>query len=171
MLRAAFWIVAMVSMGGHLALAQLATYQLGRAPTAQEIRDRDTYVGPSGEGMPQGKGTAKEGAKIFAQKCALCHGATGVEGKYPKLKTDTPRPFATSIWSMINSSMPRSVPDVGVRAEKLPTNDVYALTAFVLYLNGLVGEDTVVDHTSLPKIKMPTRNPQLDSMVEAGRRQ
>ena len=169
MLRAGFWIVVMASMGSHLVLAQLSTYQLGRAPTAAEIQERDTYVGPSGEGLPQGKGTAKEGAKIFAQKCALCHGATGVEGKYPKLKTDTPRPFATSIWSMINSSMPRSVPDVGVRAEKLPTNEVYALTAFVLYLNGLVSEDTVVDHTSLAKVKMPTRNRQLEAMVESGK--
>jgi len=169
MLRTILWILVAAPMGSHLLLAQLSTYQLGRAPTAQEIKDRDTYVGPSGEGLPQGKGTAKEGAKIFAQKCAHCHGATGVEGKYPKLKMESVRPFATTIWSMINSSMPRSIPDIGVRAEKLPTNDVYALTSFVLYLNGLVGEDTVLDQTNLPKIKMPTRNPQLESMVELGK--
>ena len=69
---------------------------------------------------------------------------------------------------MINSSMPRSVPDVGARAEVLPTNEVYALTAFVLHLNGVVDEDTVVDQTSLPKIKMPTRDPRLDYMVQPG---
>ena len=165
MLHAAFWLVVM-SIGSQLAMAQLASYQLGRAPTAEEIAEKDTYVGPSGEGLPQGKGTAKEGAKIFAQKCALCHGATGVEGKYPKLQ-ETIRPFATSIWSMINSSMPRSVPDIGVRAEKLATNDVYALTAFVLYLNKLVPEDMVVDQTNLARVKMPHRNPSLESMVQS----
>jgi S-disulfanyl-L-cysteine oxidoreductase SoxD len=161
-----FKLAILVLLSGQLGLAQLPTYHVGRAPTAQEIKEQDTYVGPSGEGLPQGRGTAKEGAKIFAQKCALCHGATGVEGKYPKLKTPSPRPFATTIWSMINSSMPRSIPDVGVRAEKLPTNDVYALTAFVLHLNGLVAEDAAIDQTNLAKVKMPTRNPQLEPMVE-----
>lgn len=166
MSRVILWVVLTLS-SSQFVIAQLPTYNVGRAPTAQEIKDRDTYVGPSGEGLPLGTGTAKDGAKIFAQKCAHCHGANGVEGKYPKLKMESMRPFATTIWSMINSSMPRNVPDIGVRAEKLPTNDVYALTAFVLYLNGLVKEDTVVDQSSLAKIKTPTRNPSLDHMVEA----
>ena len=106
-------------------------------PTADEIHAIDTYVGPSGEGLPEGKGTVREGAKIFAEKCAICHGTTGEVAKYKKLKMDLLHPFPTTIWSMINSSMPRSVPDVGARAEVLPTNEVYALTAFVLHLNGV----------------------------------
>ena len=166
MSRVILWVVMTLS-GSQFVIAQLPNYNVGRVPTAQEIKDRDTYVGPSGEGLPLGSGIAKDGAKIFAQKCAHCHGASGVEGKYPKLKMESMRPFATTIWSMINSSMPRNVPDIGVRAEKLPTNDVYALTAFVLYLNGLVKEDTVVDQSNLAKIKTPTRNPSLDYMVEA----
>ena len=169
MLRAVFWIIVMASAGSAFVWAQLPTYQLGRTPTADEIHKMDTYVGPSGEGLPEGKGTAKAGAKIFAQKCAFCHGPTGVEGKYRKLKMDLLHPFPTTIWSMINSSMPRSVPDVGARAEILPTNDVYALTAFVLHLNGVIDEDTVVDETNLAKIKMPTRDPRLDFMVQPGK--
>jgi S-disulfanyl-L-cysteine oxidoreductase SoxD len=159
-------IVVLTLLSVQFAVSQLPTYHVGRAPTAQEIKEQDTYVGPSGEGLPQGRGNAKDGAKIFEQKCALCHGPTGVEGKYPKLKTKSTRPFATTIWSMINSSMPRSIPDVGVRAEKLPINDVYALTAFVLHLNGLVAEDAVIDQTNLARVKMPSRNAQLEAMVE-----
>ncbi len=169
MLRAALWIIVMASAGSAFVWAQLPTYQLGRTPTAEEIHARDTYVGPSGEGLPEGKGTAKEGAKIYARKCAFCHGATGVEGKYPKLKTDRLHPFPTTIWSMINSSMPRSAAVVGARSEVLPTNDVYALTAFILHLNGVIDEDTVVDETNLAKIKMPTRDPRLDFMVQPGK--
>lgn len=169
MLRAAFWIIVMASAGGAFVWAQLPTYQLGRTPTADEIHQMDTYVGPSGEGLPAGKGTAKEGAKIFAEKCALCHGPTGEMDKFKQLKTDRLHPFPTTIWSMINSSMPRSVPDVGARAEILPTNDVYALTAFVLHLNDIIDEDTVVDQTNLAKIKMPTRDSRLDYMVPPGK--
>ncbi len=169
MLRAAFWIIVTASAGGAFVWAQLPTYQLGRTPTADEIHKMDTYVGPSGEGLPVGKGTAKEGAKIFAQKCALCHGTTGEVDKYKQLKTDRLHPFPTTIWSMINSSMPRSVPDVGARAEVLPTNDVYALTAFVLHLNGVIDEDIVVDEKNLAKIKRPTRDSRLDYMVPPGK--
>ncbi len=169
MLRAVFWIIVIASAGGAFALAQLPTYQVGRTPTAEEIHAIDTYVGPSGEGLPEGKGTAREGANIFAEKCALCHGTTGEVEKYRKLKMDLLRPFPTSIWSMINSSMPRSVPDVGARAEVLPTNEVYALTAYVLHLNGVIDEDTVVDQTNLAKIKIPTRDPRLDFMVQPGK--
>ena len=168
MLRAAFWIIVMVSAGGAFVWAQLPTYQLGRTPTADEIHTIDMHVGPSGEGLPEGKGTAKEGAKIFARKCAFCHGTTGEVDKYKKLKMDLLHPFPTTIWSMINSSMPRSAAVVGARSEVLPTNDVYALTAFVLHLNGVIDEDTVVDQTNLAKIKMPTRDPRLDFMVQPG---
>ena len=69
--------LALLTLSGQLARAQLPTYHVGRAPTAQEIKEQDTYVGPSGEGLPQGHGTAKEGAKIFAQNCTSCHGDTG----------------------------------------------------------------------------------------------
>ena len=67
-----FGVIVMASVGGAFALAQLPTYQVGRTPTADEIHSIDTYVGPSGEGLPEGKGTVREGAKIFAEKCAIC---------------------------------------------------------------------------------------------------
>jgi cytochrome c len=159
-------MAALVAAGfGH---AQLPSYHVGRSATADDIKAVDTFVGPNGAGLPAGKGTARQGAKMFAEKCALCHGATGMEGKYPKLADKAGmHPFATTYWSMINSSMPRSVPDVGVRAETLKTDDVYALTAFVLWKLEVIGEDTVVDQHSLPRIKMPVRDKRIDSLAPA----
>jgi S-disulfanyl-L-cysteine oxidoreductase SoxD len=160
-------VLASVGVSVQVASAQLPSYHVGRAPTAEELKALDTYVGPNGKGLPTGKGTAKEGAVIFGQKCALCHGASGNDGKYPKLVDADMHPFATTYWSMINSSMPRSVPDVGVRAETLKTDEVYALTAFLLWRNKVIAEDTVVDQNSLPRIKMPVRDKMLDKLVPA----
>jgi S-disulfanyl-L-cysteine oxidoreductase SoxD len=148
-------------------LAQSPTYRLGRAPTAEEIRTLDTYAGPAGKELVPGKGTAKEGAPLFAQKCAHCHGAEGKEGQYPELVTKNLHPFATTIWSMINSSMPRLIPDIGVRAEKLTADQVYALTAFILFKNGLIKDTDVMDAQTLPRVRIPTRDPRLDSLVSA----
>jgi cytochrome c len=147
------------------AVAQSPTYKLGRTPTADEIRALDTYSGPAGKELAPGKGTAKEGAPLFGQKCAHCHGAEGKDGQYPDLVTDRQHPFATTIWSMINSSMPRSIPDIGVRAEKLSTDQVYALTAFILFKNGLIKETDVMDAQTLPKVRMKGRDPRLDRLA------
>jgi S-disulfanyl-L-cysteine oxidoreductase SoxD len=146
-------------------LAQSPTYRLGRAPTAQEIAAIDTYAGPAGKELVPGKGTAKEGAELFGKKCAHCHGATGKDGQYPELVTKNLHPFATTIWSMINSSMPRLIPDIGVRAEKLTPDQVYALTAFILFKNGLIKETDVMDAQTLPRVQIPTRDPRLNALA------
>lgn len=148
-------------------LAQMPTYQVGRPPTAEEIRSVDLTVGPSGKGLPAGSGTAKEGAAIFARKCAVCHGPTGAEGTIgPKLTgIKTLHPFATTIWSFINSSMPRNVSDPGRRDSQLSPAEVYSLTAFILYKNGIIQEDAAMDQNSLPRVRMPTRDRRLDVLV------
>ena len=64
------------------ALAQTPSYNLGRTPSAEEIRAWDISVGPEGKELPAGSGTAQEGAKIYAQRCAQCHGPTATEGKF-----------------------------------------------------------------------------------------
>lgn len=169
MLRAVISFIVVASLGSAVGLSQLPTYQVGRTPTAQEVHAVDTYVGPSGEGLAEGRGTAREGARIYAAKCAFCHGATGVEGRYPNLKMEHLRPFPTSIWSTIYNSMPRRLPDVGVRGEQLPANEAYALTAFVLHLNGVIDEDTVVDQSNLAGIRIPSRDSRVDYMVQPGK--
>jgi len=152
--------------------AQSPTYGLGKTPSADEIRALDIAISPDGKELPPGNGSAKEGAPIYAQKCAACHGATGSGGRAPQLiKTDSPStgpclapcirganvmaihsPYATTIWDYINRGMPFS------KEGSLKPNEVYALTAFLLYKNGVIPEDQVVDAQSLPKIKMPNRD-------------
>ena len=161
-----FLMLAAALATGAAARAQMPTYHLGRTPTADEIKAVDTYAGPAGKELPPGKGTPQEGAPIFARKCAHCHGANGEGGGgFPRLVGARPHPFATTIWSMINSSMPRALPDAGVRAETLPADEVYALTAFLLYKNNIIKETDVMDARSLPRVRMPKRDPRLDRLA------
>src|SRR5215471_19304799 len=86
-------LVVMIVGLSYPARAQSPTYGLGRTPTADEIRARDITIGPTGAELPPGSGTAKEGATVYAQKCASCHGATGSGGRAPMLiKPDSTAP-------------------------------------------------------------------------------
>ena len=151
-----------------IAQAQSPTYGLGRSPNKEEITALDIGISPSGKELPSGKGTAQEGAKVYSQKCAACHGATGSEGQAPALvatKKDSslPRgqgrgrviitysPFATTIWDYINRAMPLK------QGGTLKADEVYAVMAFLLYKNGVIAETDVLDQTTLPKVKMPNR--------------
>ena len=144
--------------------AQSPNYRLGRTPTAEEIRAWDISVGPTGTELPPGRGTAKDGAPVYARKCAGCHGPTGTGGSAPVLKAkagpsgDTwergrilpvRAPFATTVWDYINRAMPLN------REGTLTADEVYALTAFLLYINDVIPEDQILDAQSLPKVKMP----------------
>lgn len=146
-------------------LAQGPTYGIGRAPTPEEIRARDISIGPTGEELPPGKGSAKEGALVYRAKgCAGCHGATGVDGSAPNLKSKTPTnpnvwargrilplraPFATTVWDYINRGMPLN------REGTLTPDEVYALTAYLLFINDVIAEDKVLDQRTLAEVKMP----------------
>lgn len=135
--------------------AQTPTYRgVGRSPTAEEVRAWDIAIGPEGKELPPGSGTAKEGAKVYAQKCAACHGATGKEGPRNRLvggknPRDIPQyQFATPLWDIINRSMPYD------QQGSLSADEVYAVTAFLLQRNGFIQENDVMDAKSLPKVKM-----------------
>jgi S-disulfanyl-L-cysteine oxidoreductase SoxD len=161
MLRA---LPVVLVMGGSV-LAQSPTYGVGRTPSAEEIRAWDISVGPTGTELPPGRGTAKEGALVYRrQGCAGCHGATGTGGSAPVLKGKAEpnvntwergrilpirSPFATSVWDYINRAMPLN------REGTLSADEVYALTAFLLYINEVIPEDEILDAQSLPKVKMP----------------
>ncbi len=178
-------LVFMVVVGlSQIGSAQSPTYGVGRAPTAEEIRAWDISISPTGKELPPGRGTAKEGAQLYVQKgCGGCHGRTGWGGRAPvlissKISKDTPppmpagmthdappclapcvndnnamaihSPFATVIWDYINRGMP-----IGKEGTLTP-NEVYALTAFILYKNDVIkSEDEVLDQQNLPKVKMP----------------
>src|ERR1051326_9075263 len=159
---------------GRAASAKEPTYELGKTPTAEEIRAWDIAVSPDGKELPPGHGNAKEGAPLYAQKCAACHGATGSGGRAPQLiKTDPAAPgtgkeppclvpcirganvmglhspYATTIWDYINRGMPFG------KEGSLKPDEVYAITAFLLYKNGVIPEDQVLNAQNLPQIKMP----------------
>jgi S-disulfanyl-L-cysteine oxidoreductase SoxD len=158
-------VLAFALLMGVPVLAQSLTYGVGRTPSAEEIRALDISIGPTGEELPPGRGTAKEGAQLYRAKgCAGCHGATGIEGKAPILKSKAGpdvelwargrilplrSPFATTVWDYINRAMPLN------REETLTADEVYSLTAFLLYMNDVIPEDEVLDAKSLPKVTMP----------------
>ena len=163
-------LVAIVLLLGSPAFAQSSpTYGVGRTPTAEEIRALDISIGPTGEELPPGHGTAKEDAVLFEEKgCVGCHGEAGIGGPAPvgapalksKKGEDVPiwqrerilplrAPFATTVWDFIHRGMPLG------REGTLTADEVYALTAYLLFLNQVIAEDEVLDKQSLPKVKMP----------------
>jgi S-disulfanyl-L-cysteine oxidoreductase SoxD len=171
-------LATLIASAGLAAFAQAPNYSnIGRAPTTQELQAWNQSVGPEGKELPPGSGTAKQGAELFAGKCAACHGPNGegsqlaprlIGGRGP-LNSPTPSrtlanywPFATTIWDYINRAMPPK------QEGSLSASDVYALTAFILYRNEIIPEGQVIDAASLPKVKMPNRDgfvpPQLEGI-------
>ena len=174
--RRFLFVMAIVGLC-RTAWTQSPTYGVGRPPSAEEIRTWDISISPTGKELPPGHGTAKEGAVLYVRKgCSGCHGATGSSGghaptlirsKDTKPASSAPclspcvndsnamaihSPFATTLWDYINRGMP-----IGKEGSLTP-NEVYALTAFLLFKNDVIPEDEVMDSQSLPKVKMPNRD-------------
>ena len=162
-------VLPLVMLLGGSALAQSPTYGVGRTPTAEEIRAWDISISPTGEELPPGRGTVEEGALVYRRKgCAGCHGRTGTGGRADRLvKRDAGpdadpwnlgrilpirAPYATVVWDYINRGMPLN------REGTLTADEVYALTAYLLYLNDVIPEDKVLAAQSLPQVEMPNRN-------------
>ena len=162
-------LLPFVLLLGGSALAQSPTYGVGSTPSEEEIRAWDISISPTGEELPPGRGTSKEGALVYRrQGCAGCHGATATGGAAPTLLKaeagpnvdpwDLGRvlpfraPYATTVWDFINRGMPLN------REGTLTADEVYALTAFLLNINGVIPEDAVMDAQSLPEVKMPNRD-------------
>ena len=164
--KASLLVPMMALLSSAWAMAQSPTYKVGRAPTEEELRAWDNVVGADGKELPPGSGTAKDGAKVYAARCSFCHGATATEGPAPRLvggvdslSTRSPEPtlgsywpFATAVWDYINRSMPRDAEG------SLAPDQVYAVTAFLLYKNGILKESDVLDAKTLPKVQMPNRS-------------
>ena len=143
---------------------------LGTPLSQEEIKSFDFMIGPDGKELPAGRGTAKEGAAIFAKRCQVCHGQNGEGGAIRRLVLGSPGnpfrgpfrdneksalsyyPYATVVWDYINRAMPASNPG------SLTADEVYSLVAFLFYRNGIIQETDVLDAKSLPKIEMPNRN-------------
>lgn len=140
--------------------------QLGRPASADEIAGWDVSIPPDGSGLPEGSGTAKAGAAVFAAKCASCHGEKGeglsaeelvggigsLAGDNPSLTVGSYWPYATTLFDYVRRAMPPDKPF------SLSANDIYAVSAYILYRNGIIGPDDVIDAKTLPAIKMPNRD-------------
>jgi S-disulfanyl-L-cysteine oxidoreductase SoxD len=158
-IAAAFLVPAIVN-------AQSARYHVGRPPTPEEIKAWDIAIGPEGRELPPGSGAAARGKVVYAEQCTRCHGATATEGpEMPlvggkgSLATAQPLktigsywPYATTLFDYINRAMPFDRPTV------MTADDVYAVTAYLLNLNGIIGEQDVMDARTLPAVRMPNRN-------------
>ncbi len=142
------------------------SYGFGHPATEAEIQAWNIDVAPTGEGLPPGRGTPLEGAKIFAKKCVGCHGPTGKEGPMDRLvggkdtlTTEQPIktvgsywPYATTLYDYIHRAMPYYAP------HSLTPDEVYALVAWILHQNGIIPADAVMDPTTLPAVQMPNRD-------------
>jgi S-disulfanyl-L-cysteine oxidoreductase SoxD len=140
------------------------SFELGHIAKDSLIKLWDIDVRPDGKGLPKGQGTVALGSVIYANKCAACHGKTGVEGPYGALVgsyqfKDTTKaktignywPYATTIYDYINRAMPFNKPGT------LTPDEVYSLTAFLLHKNLIIDSLTVVDSLALSRIVMPAQ--------------
>jgi S-disulfanyl-L-cysteine oxidoreductase SoxD len=141
--------------------------QFGRPVTQEDIAAWDISIGPDGAGLPPGKGTVAQGERVYAAKCQACHGEKGAgkpndqlvgglgtlaPDKGPQVKTvGSYWPYATTLFDYVRRAMPWDKP------KSLTDEEVYAVAAYILYLNGVIGQDDVLDAQSLPKVKMPNR--------------
>jgi len=148
------------------ALAAARTPNLGKPADPAAVAALDISIPPDGKGLPTGSGSVEQGAAIFATKCQACHGANGVGGPNDRLtggvgSLASPRPvktvasywpYATTVFDYIRRAMPITAP------QSLTNNEAYALTAYLLSIDGIVAKDARLDAQTLPKVQMPNRS-------------
>ncbi|MEZ5403502.1 MAG: cytochrome c [Bryobacteraceae bacterium] len=161
--RSALALVLFASM----AVAQRSgRYGLGRTPNADEVGAWDISVLPDGKGLPAGGGTAAEGKEVYDSKCKRCHGddakggdEAALTGGKNTLRTPKPLktvgsywPYATTLFDYVRRAMPFKNPGT------LSNDQVYAVSAYILELNGIIKAGDRMDAKTLPKVLMPNRN-------------
>ena len=152
--------------------ARPESFGLGSKPSVERIEGMDIDVNPAGTGLPAGKGTYADGAALYGQKCAACHGSKGEGlGPVPRLIgvehqrdfafSDDPKypktignywPYATTLYDYIHRAMPYSAPG------SLQPPEVYSLVAFLLAENGIIPKSSVMNGETLPRVVMPARD-------------
>jgi cytochrome c len=174
-------IAAAIFVATALTGAQSAPkrYGIGTPATPDQIAPLDIDVRPDGTGLPPGSGSAREGASIYAQKCAACHGANGEGGtgdalvgaapkesapfgpEYERWRNGRPDvpftvgnywPYATTIFDYVRRAMPASAPGT------LTADETYALTAWLLAKNEIISEGDTMNAETLPRVRMPARS-------------
>ena len=174
--------VAQTAKPSSVQSAKIAYMGIGRTPTDEELQAAGrSAVGPSGKGLPTGKGSPTEGVDIYARKCAFCHGknlegvprvsGSGFIVGGPALTADRSRPlwgqgldrnapvtvgnyraFASTVFDVIYRAMPQ------YQGGSLTADETYSLTAFLLYKNDIIKKDAVMSSETLPQVQMPNRH-------------
>jgi cytochrome c len=141
--------------------------QFGQPVTNADIAAWDISIGPDGKGLPPGSGTPAQGEAVYVAKCQACHGEKGAgqpndrlvggkgtleAGKAPVKTVGSYWPYATTLFDYIRRAMPWPAP------KSLTDDEVYAVSAYILSLNDIIGKDDVMNAQSLPKVTMPNRD-------------
>ena len=153
-------------LGGCAGTTRNETPNLGRVATPTEIGGWDVSIPPDGTGLPPGGGTPAQGATVYAQTCQSCHGDQGagqpndrLVGGHGTLATKAPVktvgsywPYATTVFDYVRRAMPYTRPG------SLTDDEVYAVTAYLLHRNGIIGDAERMDARTLPLVRMPNRD-------------
>jgi len=150
--------------GASLSISALEGPRLGKPVTTSEIEAIAIHIYPDGTGLPEGSGHSPEGEKLYQSLCANCHGPQGTGGSADELVGKSPLngphpdrsignywPYATTLFDFIRRSMPLNAP------RSLSNDQVYALTAYLLEINGIITKDTLINKETLPAVRMPNR--------------
>ena len=156
-------MMTMISLISFSVLAQVDKYAIGASASEEEISGWDIDVRPDGQGLPVGSGSVVDGEILYEEKCASCHGSFGegmdrwpiLAGGVDSLTEDRPEktvgsywPFVSTLWDYIHRAMPFLQP------QSLKDDEVYAITAYVLYLNDLIGGDFVLSKDNFTSVKL-----------------
>jgi len=162
--RNALLIAAGLALGVAAASGQAP--KLGKPITEAEIAPWDISIMPDGNGLPPGAGTPAQGAPLYAERCSACHGDNAKGGEHgaalvggpPRASLDGGKtiknywPYATTLFDFVRRAMPYSEPN------SLTADQVYAITAYILALNELIGKNDTINAQTLPKVMMPNRD-------------
>lgn len=150
--------------------AQSPAFGVGHTPSPEQLKQIDIDVTPDGKGLVPGRGTAATGKDVYTRRCETCHGPTGKEGPQEALSGGkgslaTPKPqksvgsywpYATTLFDYTRRAMPLQNP------KTLTDDEVYAVSAYILFLNGIIAENAPMNAQTLPLVKMPNRDGFVD---------
>ena len=160
-------LLATLLIGSTAAAAAADMPKFGKPISEADAAAWDISIGPDGVGLPAGSGTPAQGAMVFAAKCAACHGAKGEGGAGPRLvggqgtlaapaipvqTVGSYWPYATTVFDYVRRTMPWNQP------KTLSNDEVYAVTAYILNINGIVRDGEAMNKDTLAKVRMPNRD-------------
>jgi cytochrome c len=145
-------------------------YGFGTLATPEQIAGWNIEVAPDGKNLPAGQGTVQRGRQVYVAQCAACHGAKGEGGmgdplvggdgtlasRKPVRTVGSYWPYATTLFDYIRRAMPLTAP------QSLSNDDVYAVTGYLLAMNGIVKDDATIDAAAIKNIRMPNRDGFVD---------